>query len=171
MNIATSWQRARGLMLQLKRIKDQHDPLTAVYLLKELRNCEARCKQLHSDLCTISSASNEAAGVYSVMAYRVLGLTWTCLNARLKKEPLQIVDERLQEQLAPYTLVSHTSVCELMADDEGPKVSNEDSRAAVAVQDRHVSMCAVELQKALRAYARDIHDIFQHYRSFFAICS
>lgn len=174
LNIITSWKRVRGLLLEVKRMNDNYDSLMVVHLMKEMRTCEILFKQLNGELAAIAIASNETSSALSQIAYKIIGLTWKCLNARSKNTvaALGIIDERWQERIKDFTQVDISSVRELLiADCEiQHHLHSRTRRGSVAglamvpvVPERDVQQRTEALRSILTVYSKDIHDIFKHY--------
>lgn len=166
----------RSLLLEVKRMNDNYDSLMVVHLMKEMRTCETLFKQLNNELSSIAIASNETSSVLSQIAYKVLGLTWRCLNARATNQvaSLEVIDERWQERIKDFTQVDIASVRELLiADSEiQHQLLNRARRGSMSggmsmvpvVPERDVQLRTDALRKVLVVYSKDIHDIFKHYR-------
>ncbi|GAB9475309.1 hypothetical protein Gpo141_00012408, partial [Globisporangium polare] len=174
LNIITSWKRVRSLLLEVKRMNDNYDALMVVHLMKEMRTCETLFKQLNGELAAIAIASNETSSALSQIAYKILGLTWNCLNARSKNTvaALGIIDERWQERIKDFTQVDLSSVRELLVADcaiqhqlqsRGRRGSVAGLPMAPVVPERDVQQRTEALCSILTVYSKDVHDIFKHY--------
>lgn len=174
LNIVTSWKRVRSLLLEVKRMNDNYDALMVVHLMKEMRTCETLFKQLNGELAAIAIASNETSSALSQIAYKILGLTWNCLNARSKNTvaALGIIDERWQERIKDFTHVDLSSVRELLVADceiqhqlqsRARRGSITGLAMAPVVPERDVQQRTEALRSILAVYSKDIHDIFKHY--------
>lgn len=167
----------RSLLVEVKRMHDNYDALMVVHLMKEMRTCETLFKQLNGELAAIAIASNETSSALSKIAYKILGLTWRCLNARTTHEvaTLDIVDERSLERMKDFSIVDIGSVRELLVADSviqhqlqtRARRSSSVGLLAMApvVPERDVQQRVEALRSVLTLYSKDLHDIFKHYRS------
>ncbi|KAG3011738.1 hypothetical protein PC121_g15536 [Phytophthora cactorum] len=182
LNIVTTWRRVRGLLLEVKRMNDNYDAGMVAHLLKEMRTCETLFKQLHSELDQIAVTSNEASSALSQIAYKVLGITWSCVRARdiHPNAPLGLVDERTHERIREFSRVDSSCIRDLLVHDSenafnllnqsvGRKSSTTThvivSKSVMPpfVPERDVDIATAAVRRALLAYSKDLNDIFKHY--------
>jgi hypothetical protein len=179
LNIITSWKRVRSLLLEVKRMNDNYDTLMVVHLMKEMRTCETLFKQLNNELSSIAIASNETSSALSQIAYKILGLTWSCVHAKATNQvvSLGIIDERWQERIKNFTHIDIASVRELLIADSTShhqqllmkrvSRSSDSSMSTMmvpVVPERDVQLHTDALRSVLMVYSKDLHDIFKHYR-------
>ncbi|DBA00754.1 TPA: hypothetical protein N0F65_001225 [Lagenidium giganteum] len=191
LNIITSWKRVRSLMLEVKRMQDNYDSLMVVHLLKEMRTCETLFKQLNSELSSIAIASNEGSSALSQVAYKILHLTWSCLNARSTNTipSLNIIDERFQERIRNFSFVDVSTVRQILMAENEQEFHSKPLRvipvpgamAAAAlvlpvmslhftsvstmpiIPEREVLQRTEAVRLVVSAFSKDLHDIFKHY--------
>jgi hypothetical protein len=163
LNILTSWKRVRGFMLEVKRMDDNYDTLVVIHLLKEMRTCETLFKQLHTEIGQIAMMSNETSSTLSQIAYKILGLTWNCLNAKITKKHelshIELIDERWQEKIKLFTFVNASTIREIITFE-----NEEMEKKNCSISEKEIQLRIENIQKVLVFYAKDIHDIYKHYR-------
>ncbi|KAF1332059.1 hypothetical protein FI667_g3843, partial [Globisporangium splendens] len=185
LNIITSWKRVRSLLLEVKHMNDNYDTLMVAHLMKEMRTCETLFKQLNNELSSIAIASNETSSALSQIAYKILGLTWSCVHAKATNQvaSLGTIDKRWQERIKDFTHIDIASVRELLIADSASQHhqqlllkrmsrsggSSMSTMMAPVVPERDVQLRIDALQSVLLVYSKDLHDIFKYYRWRFAV--